>query len=317
MELVIKNKCIDAPINVILKTLKSELKNGKLKDIGEENNSNIPVTCPVHKDGFERHPSCQVYTKRDNEKVEYGYCHCFSCGWYGSLNLFVNACFDESDENFGKQWLLDRFGTNYSENIRYLPKIELNKKVDKSQSYLDESILDKYSYYHPYMWKRKLSKEIVDTFRIGFDKTTNMITFPVWDYNNNLVMMTYRSINDKRFFIDEEKDKPVYLLNFIKNWGIKSVYVTESQINALTLWSWGYPAIALIGTGSKEQMQILNKCAIRSYVLCFDGDEAGDKGIKRFQKNIRKDVLVSQKVLPRGKDVNDLTKEEFDSLYVI
>ena len=85
----------------------------------------------------------------------------------------------------------------------------------------------------------------------------------------------------------------------------------------MTLWSWGYPAIALIGTGSEHQMKILNKCPIRNYILCFDGDEAGDKGIKRFQTNIRKDVMISQKVIPRGKDVNDLSKEEFDNLKII
>ena len=144
-----------------------------------------------------------------------------------------------------------------------------------------------------------------------------MLSFPVWDEYNRLVLITYRSVIDKRFFIEEDKDKPVYLLNFVNNWKIKTVYVVESQINALTLWSWGYPAIALIGTGSEQQMEILNKCPVRNYILCFDGDEAGDKGIKRFRKNIRKDVMISQKIIPRGKDVNDLTKEEFDNLKII
>ena len=38
MELVIKNKLIDAPIETILKTLKSEIRTGKLKDIEAERN---------------------------------------------------------------------------------------------------------------------------------------------------------------------------------------------------------------------------------------------------------------------------------------
>ena len=92
------------------------------------------------------------------------------------------------------------------------------------------------------------------------------------------------------------------------------MYVCESQINALTLWSWGYPAIALFGTGSSHQYDILNKSGIRNYILCFDGDAAGLKGKDRFLQNIRKDVLVSYVPIPMGKDVNDLTKEQFESL---
>ena len=316
MELVIKNRCIDAPISVILNTLKSEIKTGKLKHIEEEVKNNIAITCPVHKDGMERNPSCQVYTNKENDKVEYGQCHCFSCGWTGGLAQLVNVCFNETDESFGEDWLVERFGVAYSENTRYLPEIKIGRPKKKVEV-IDESVLQGYNFYHPYMWERKLTKEVVDTFRVGFNPRTNMISFPVWDEQNRLVLITYRSVLDKTFYIEKDKDKPIYLYNFIKNWNMKTVYVAESQINALTLWSWGYPAIALIGTGSTEQLQILNKGPIRNYILCFDGDEAGDKAIVRFKRNIRKDVLVSQKVIPRNKDVNDLTKEEFDNLKII
>ena len=47
----------------------------------------------------------------------------------------------------------------------------------------------------------------------------------------------------------------------------------------------------------------------------FDGDSAGDSGAKRFIKNIRKDVFVDVVKLPRGKDVNDLSKEQFLDLF--
>ena len=46
----------------------------------------------------------------------------------------------------------------------------------------------------------------------------------------------------------------------------------------------------------------------------FDGDEAGDKGIEKFLKNIRKDVIVDIIRMPRGKDVNDLDYDELEDL---
>ena len=119
MDLIIRNKIIDTPINVILNTLQNELHNGKLKDINEEVKGNIAVTCPVHKDGRERNPSCQIYTQRDNDEVEYGKVHCFTCGFAGSLPVFINACFDELDPSFGEDWLIERFGTSYEYNHRF------------------------------------------------------------------------------------------------------------------------------------------------------------------------------------------------------
>ena len=315
MDLIVQGRTIDAPIEVILNTLKKELHNGKLRDIQNNIKDNISVTCPVHKDGYEKNPSCQIFTSRDSDIVEYGTVHCFTCGYKSRLTDFITTCFEEKDPGFGEQWLIERFGVEFNSNINYLPEIVLNNRNDKK--YLDESILDKYNYYHDYMWRRKLTKEVVDFFKIGFDPKLNMLVFPVWDENNNLVMLTRRSVTDKTFLIDKDVDKPVYLLNIINQYGYKKVYVCESQINALSLWSWGYPAIALFGTGSKYQYDILNKSGIRDYVLCFDGDEAGNKGIYRFYHNIRKDVLISVKNIPKGKDVNDLTKDEFDNLDII
>lgn len=46
----------------------------------------------------------------------------------------------------------------------------------------------------------------------------------------------------------------------------------------------------------------------------YDPDEAGRRGAERFKKLIRKDVLVDDVLLPPGKDVNDLSKKEFENL---
>jgi hypothetical protein len=314
MRLLIGKKSIEAPIPLILSTLKLETHNGKLKDIGRDENDNVAITCPVHKMGNEQHPSCNVYSRKDNPKIEYGKCHCFTCGWTASLPKLVSVCFGLDDTSYGEEWLSSRFGSNYTDNILYMPEIELGRTTAKK--FLDESILSNYNYYDDYMWKRKLTKDVVDKFKVGYDPQRKVLTFPVWDEHGNLVMVTTRSTVNKQFYIEKDSDKPVYLLNFLKAENITTAYVCESQINALTLWSYGYPAVALFGTGSKYQYDILNRSPIRNYVLCFDGDDAGDKGVKRFLSNIRDDVLVSVKRVPRGKDVNDLSKEEFDNLAV-
>ena len=315
MDLIIHNKVIVTPMMTILKTLQRELTNGKLHDIGQQNKQNIPVTCPSHKDGFERRPSCQVFADPDDKYTMYGTVHCFTCGYARSLPQFIADCFDEEDEEFGNEWLLNRCETAFISEIDYLPPIELQKKkIVNPVKYMDEAILSKFEYYHDYMWYRKLTKDIVDTFEVGYDPLTEMVTFPVRDDKGGLLFITKRSVNTKFFQIPEGVDKPVYLLYYIKKHNIKHVAIAESQINALYLWSLGIPAVALFGTGSSEQYELLNKSGITSYSTFFDGDKAGRSGMDRFRKSMRKDVFIVDYILPDGKDVNDLTLEEIKSL---
>ena len=309
MELIIKNKLINAPIPTILNRLKSECKHDYLHYIGPDKNDHVAITCPFHKNGQERRPSCFVYTKTDDPDLPYGTVHCFTCGRGTTLPYLVGYCLGGNVE-LGNDWLEERFGDTFIVTEDYLPPIELDKKSE-DKNFLDENILNQYAFYHPYMFKRKLTNEVINKFKIGYDKNTDCITFPIWDEKGNLVSISRRSTKKKYFKLENNIGKPIYLLNFIKAENITTVYVVESQINALTLWSWGMPAIALLGTGSKAQYEILRNSGIRNYILCFDGDLAGKKGEKRFIENMRKNVIVSVKEIPAGKDVNDLTEEEF------
>lgn len=313
MYLTIGNKVITTEIKDILNILKSELTNGKLKDIGSAKGDNIPCTCPRHKDGMERHPSCMVFTKQDDDKTQYGFAHCFTCGYAEPLPRFVADCFDEEDIGFGEEWLLTRCDTAFMSQVQYLPPIELDKKQE-SKVFLDESILKNYEYYHDYMWHRKLSKWVVDTFEVGYDPTKQMLTFPVRDDKGRLLFITGRYVNFKRFEIPEKVEKPVYLLYYILQQNIKTVAVCESQINCLYLWSLGIPAVCLFGTGTPMQYELLKKSGIRSFNLFFDGDWGGRKGAERFKKYMPKDRIVTDYLLPPEKDVNNLTLEEINNL---
>ena len=308
-DLVIRNYVIDESIEKILQQAKKEITNGKLKSFALKG-SQVRVTCPHHGDGRENNPDCYINASKDDE-LEYGYCHCFACGFSGRLSKFIGECFDY-DESFGEEWLIARFGTSLVDRELVFPDFDLSQKNETK--YLDETILDKMQSYHPYMDKRKLSRKVCEMFKVKYEPSTKCLVFPVYDEYNKLYMLTRRSVESKKFIIDANKEKPIYLFNFIKEKNIKEVCVCESQINALYLWSLGYPAIALFGTGTQHQYDLLNKSCINHYFLCFDGDGAGTKGAKRFIKNINKNVFIDVVKLPQGKDVNDLSLEEFEAL---
>ena len=318
MQLIINNYLITTPIETILEKVKSELTNGKLNYFRPKGDE-IKVTCPHHGEGKEKNPDCYINARSDNN-LEYGYCHCFACGFSGRLTKFIGECFDR-DEAFGESWLVKNFGNTLVDEVEDLYDFNFVSEDDLSQKdetkYIDETILDSMQTWHPYLDSRHISRNVCEKFKLRYDTKTESIVFPVWDENDKLYMLTRRSVKNKRFIIDNDKEKPVYLYNVIKKSNLKEITVVESQFNCLTLWSWHIPAVALFGTGTQHQYDILNSSCIMHYYLAFDGDTAGDNGIKRFLKNIRKDVFVDVILIPRGKDVNDLTEEEFNSLKIV
>lgn len=307
--LVYGNKAINVPLDTILHRLCRDTR-GKYFNKIIRRTDNIAVQCPNHKDGQESRPSCYIYIG-DSSETEYGQVHCFTCGYTTSFSKMVAEVLDV-DELSAIEYLLNNFSNLYVEENVELDEITFTQH-NETQS-LDFSVLNNYNYYHPYTDVRGITKEVVDRFWIGYDPLRDAITFPLWDENNRLVGITARSVRTKRFWIPENLKKPVYLLNFCLQDRVNTIYVAESQLNALRLWSWGYPAVAFIGTGTKYQYNILNNSGVRNFVTCFDGDDAGRKGEARFNKNIRKDSIVVNVKFPEGKDVCDLSKEIFEEL---
>ena len=309
MRLILYNRVIDTDVGDILDVLYQECDGNYLKHRVRKADY-ISISCPFHNEGQEHHPSCSVYNREDNENVAFGTFHCFTCQKKGPLYVLVSKVLGISYTE-AKYWLIEHFSNVYTDRQLMLSDFVEEKP---KKYYLDKSILDKYSYLHPYQFKRGLSEEVIKKFHIGWNPDTDSITFPVWDEHNNLLGITERSTKYKRFYIPEDLDKPVYLLNYIKQNNITDVVVCESQINTLTCWTWGIPAIGLFGTGSNKQYKILQKSGIINYHLAFDGDLAGEHGAKRFIQHMPQSVFIDIIKIPQGKDVNDLTKEEFLSL---
>ena len=308
-DLIIDHYIIDAPIVDILYQIRRELKNGKLKEIDDSKQDDVLVTCPSHSDGHENNPSCGVY-KGHSESVQYGSYNCFTCGSRGPLWHFVAECFDADDE-FGKMWLIERFGKLYEDKELILEEIKLDPEETKV---LDESRLEEFQSFHPYMAERKLSPEICEKFKVRYDPKSESLVFPVWDSRGALVMFTRRCVHNKTFIIDKDIKKPLYLLNFIRQEKRKCCIITEGQIDALTAWTYGYPAVATMGGFSDYQIEELNNSGIRSLILMFDNDDAGKKFEQTLLKKLRKDIMWVKPKFPDGrKDINDMTKEEFIS----
>ena len=304
MSIIVRDRIINKDIIDILYDIQRSCHNGKLAQISD-GSTDIKVTCPHHSEGKERKAAC--FVNKDDGKF-----HCFVCNFKGvDFSKFVNECFNKTGD-WGEDWLIANYASDYINQGLMLDKIDLNSKVE--QNNLDESILDKFESYHPYMTTRHLTKDVIDKYKIKYDKEYKSLVFPVWDINGDLKFLTRRSVEGKSFLIDKNADKScIYLLNFVKY--EPTVFVVEAQLSALVMNGWGYPTIALFGAGTnEEQINVLNRTGIRRFILCYDNDQAGWKGENRFKKYISNDKFVDSIRLPLYKDPNDMTKEEFTNL---
>lgn len=304
----VDNYIIDTPLLEIIRHLQLTLTNGKLKDCfprGDE----IVVTCPHHSDGRESKAAANIYIGED-PKIPYGYIHCFACGWKGSFAKFVGECFDRT-EVYGKKWLIDNYGKLAYENNLNLEPINIYKKQIKFK--LDASQLDSLQSYCPYLQKRKLSRETCEKFNVRYDPVARQVIFPCYDEKDNLVMLVKRSIDHKTFFMDKDVEKPLYCLNYIQKNNIQTALITEGPFDCLTANQYGRPAIASLGQISDEQIKLINKSCISTLYLMFDNDEKGRLFAEKVKRQVAKRILLIDVKLPVGKkDINELTKEEFD-----
>lgn len=306
--------------------------------IFRNNGDNIQTNCPFHKNGQERKPSFGVNGEIDK-------CHCFACGWSGTIEEMISELYGYQDEGkFGKRWLIKRFNTveietrpnimegfngrNNNNNFIKLDITDANISVsklkqhiqgDKSSEQYPEEIteeeLDKYRYIHPYMYERGLTDEIIERFDIGYDKERDCITFPIKDIEGRCVFVATRSTKRKFFGLPKGYDKPIYQAYHFRCGKYRTAYITESFLNCLTCWKYDKPSMAMIGTGNQKQYEILNKLPVREYILAFDPDEAGREATERFRRNVY-GKIIKELVYTDNRDINDL-QEEFLNCKII
>lgn len=340
----INNTQFNADLMQILEELIAQLRANGIPLIHKykDGATHIQVCCPYHNGGMERRPSAGI-RKTD------GKFHCFACNEVHELYEVISHCFGYDDVlgKFGWNWLLKNFATVQVEErkdveldmCRTNSRVGLCSRNDDSRNnsvhYVSEEELDSYRYYHPYMEQRKLTDDIIYLFDIGYDEKTNSLTFPVRDVKGNCLFIARRSVQTKWFNIPQGVEKPLYGLYelwqqakvasqyedgkkiqdyYSRMYFPKEVIICEGMIDALTAWVYGKPAVAMFGLGTDLQFEQLRKLPCRKIILATDNDKAGMDARERIRCRI-KDKLITEYIIPKGKkDLNDLTKEEFDNL---
>ncbi|AVM69748.1 DNA primase [Lachnospiraceae bacterium oral taxon 500] len=327
---------IVATVEQVLKDIKLQLYgSGLLREV-KDTGSDLMCTCPFHGGGKERNPSCGVSKaeKSVNGKTyEAGTVHCFTCGYTADLPQFTADMLRLRNSLEGYKWLVGRY--NYSTKEREPLQLNLYRGEEKSTSSMDEELEEKYTQALldspeacEYLHKRKIANWILPAFRLGFDGDDSTILFPVRSMDGKIAFYKGRSIKGKHFYNakDIDKSSKVFGLWELCNGHFESgiatseseIWLTESEIDALTLISYGKYAVAIMGSHiSDEQCRELERAPFRKYILATDNDEAGRKGAQQIKRLLipKGFRFTNLKWNTQLKDINDLAKEYGGSLF--
>ena len=275
-------------------------------DIESEVDSDFIVMCPWHNNY--RTPAGEVCKK-------YGNFYCFGCSHSASLVEFV----------------MHTTKKTYFEAVRFIKSQEtdldivdvVNQALYKKPEFLpyDELLirrLHSQALDSPramrYYEGRRISRESVEKFLLGYSENQDMVTIPVMSPDGSMFLgFVARSVEVKEFKNTPKLPKSKTLFNI---WRVKSfdtVYVVESSFDAIRLDQNNMPAVATLGaTVSSTQCDLLKKY-FNSVIVVGDNDEAG-RGMqeKILEKLGSRATLIS--IPNRFKDIGDMTDEDIQKL---
>jgi DNA primase len=235
--------------------------------------------------------------------------------FYSKGNLITLLSFLRNETpNEVEDYLLEKYGIDLSD----VDKLALNVDFtieDRPEKIISLEEYAQYGFRSPYLAGRGISEKVQSAFKIGYDKASKAVAFAWMDVKGQLINVKFRSVKSKVFFYYPDgqaiKDH-IYGMHFIYKMNCEKVFIVESEIDALYLWSHGFPAIALGNSKFNEnRKKLLLRSPIKQLVIATDNDAVG----KEVRAKILK-ALIGYKELhditwPDGvKDINELTPEQ-------
>lgn len=211
------------------------------------------------------------------------------------------------------EYLTDKYGLPHDTYTADAPPIlrPLNLTVPKPYKPLDLSLLDSYKFRHPYLTRRGISESIQRLMRIGYDKRSQAVTIPWFNADGTLGNVMYRKVTGKTFWY-AKGGRPiremVYGIDVIYRRKIKRAVIVEAPIDAMTVMTAGFAAVAVGGTAfSAAKRDLIIRSPIEEITIIRDNDGPGRLLQRKILDELSPYMTVKVAVIPTkyGKDVND------------
>lgn len=287
------------------------------------------VCCPFHQDAS---PSCGLW-------ADSGYYKCWGCGAEGPFSEFLAEVggmteFEARKKLRGQDKVSDLFRTI----DRVLDEKEFVLTFYNASSFVKTfPRLDSDEEAHAYVLGRGISPETITRFALrwgtSFGPYRNRVILPIRMADGKLLAYAGRAVYKGMAPKTKKSRSPhrtlygLYELLKLRE-KFNGLVVVEGEFDAMYLQQCGIPAVSNMGTAplNAHKYLLLRKYAKR-VILAYDADDAGEsamygvhgvEGKKDRQGEIPRlsSHLPTLSVrLPEGRDPNELTPEEVDSLF--
>lgn len=151
-----------------------------------------------------------------------------------------------------------------------------------------------------------------------YDWFRNRVMFPIIDVRGNVIGFGGRVMDhsEPKYLNSPEsvvfnKRKNLFALNVAKKTKMGMLVLTEGYMDTISMHQYGFDcAVASLGTSlTQEQARVLARYT-KQMVLCYDGDEAGQRAAKRAIEILRQvDVEVRVLQIQGAKDPDEFLKK--------
>jgi DNA primase len=250
----------------------------------------------------------------------------------GEINKFSGLffCFSCSKTADLIELVMHFSNRTYFEAVRFIKNKEVetdilsevnNKLIEKEEwTEFDMSVVDRLHEQaliseraKEYFIKRKISKESVVKFKLGYSETQDMISIPVYNHEGLCVGFVARSIEGKDFKNTYKLPKSKLLFNLNRVKTASKVYVVESSFDAIRLDQVGFPAVATLGANVSSKQIDLLKRYFSDIIIIADNDEAGGNMKERIIESLGSSVTIIN-IDQKYKDIGDMEDSDIIKL---
>lgn len=201
-----------------------------------------------------------------------------------------------------------------NKNIEEVVQQVLDKKIDFEEYDLEiierlHSNVFKSEKAMSYYQNRKITKDSVIKYKLGYSEKQDMVTIPVYSPDGLCLGFVGRSIEGKVFKNTPGLPKSKTLFNLQRAKRYDSVFIVESSFDAIRLEQVGVHAVATLGaTISQEQRKLIKKYFNKVYLIA-DNDQAGTIMSNKL-KSFFGIGCITPKLPDSVKDVSDMSDED-------
>lgn len=170
-----------------------------------------------------------------------------------------------------------------------------------------------------YLKRRGISDEVQRMFGVGFDPKSNAVILPWRLPDGRLANVKYRKTYGKAFWYERGGwpiRELVYGMDLIYSKQIRRAAIVEAEIDAMSMWTAGVPAVAVGGsTFNAFKRDIILRSPIEELIIATDNDKPGERLRAEVERELRGLVRIGHKRFVGVKDANEaLMRLGVDSL---